>query len=69
MKRVELLVPDKMIHQNGNTNGSAQFEEPVTEETMRWALSKRTDYHEEIYFPEDSIQILGIENRGTTPEK
>ncbi len=61
MKKVTLLLPDKLIHTLGSSISSIQSKIDVTPENLLMALSY-DDYHESFKFNKEDIEIISIED-------
>jgi len=61
MKKVTLLLPDKIIHTLGSSISSIQKQKRLTHENLLLALTL-DDYHESFKFNKKDIQIVAIED-------
>jgi hypothetical protein len=66
MKRVGLLVPDRLLSVRGGTDWSRCNEIEVTPEALVEAL-EADDYHDRVRFPPGSVRVLAIED--ATPDE
>ncbi len=61
MKRVTLLLPDKLISVGGSSRWTCREELPTTPENVIKALTSN-DYHLNYYFAERSVAVQSIED-------
>ena len=61
MKKVTLLVPDKIDHSQGSSRSIWHTDVDVTVENMIQVLCL-DDYHERYMFDENDIKVLAIES-------
>jgi len=60
MKRIVLIVPDKIIHVVGTSRNSQSEEIDVNRENITRALEMNA-YHENLYFPNGSVKCESVE--------
>ena len=60
MKKVVLLLPDKVIHMFGTSRSHREMEVDLTKETLMKVLSEEVDYHERYKFSKEDIQIVSL---------
>ncbi len=60
MKRITLIVPDKIIRVSGTSSWSRSKEVEVDSESIIGAL-EANDYHDNLYFPRGMIKVQSIE--------
>lgn len=63
MKRVTLLLPDKMIRVFGGSRSTYRDEVEITPESMICVLALDA-YHDRFKFKEEDIEIVSIESVG-----
>ncbi len=59
MKKVTLIVPDKINHVTGTTS-SSRLKEIVTDEKNIIRALETNDYHDNYYFPINSVKVESI---------
>jgi hypothetical protein len=63
MKKITLIVPDKMEHVIGSSRSRRSKSEDVTPDNLRKALCDRSNYHQYYYFKaSDEVQVLSIDD-------
>ena len=63
MKRIVLIVPDKIESVMGIRGGTSRSSIEVTADNLLKVLGKRDDYHEDLCFEDmEKIQIVSIED-------
>ena len=68
MKRVTVIVPDKIIQVTGGSKRSNSQKIGVNEHNIIDAL-EMNDYHNNCYFPRGSVRVVSIEEVGhSVPE-
>ena len=61
MKRIVLIVPDKINHSHSTFKTDRAREKPVTRQLIIKAL-ELDEYDETMYFPKGSVKVESIEN-------
>ncbi len=61
MKKVTLILPDKILRTLGSSRGSRTDEIELTPENLKLVLCEDSDYHESFRFRADEVEVLGIE--------
>ena len=61
MKKVTLILPDKLIHTLGSSISSIQSKIDVTPENLLMALTY-DDYHESFKFNKKDVSVVSIED-------
>lgn len=61
MKRVVLLLPDKITHVSGTSRFTSKTEIDLTPENMLKVLCEDVDYHESYKFSYDDVTIVSVE--------
>ena len=62
MKKVTLMVPDRIEHFTGSRLGSRIDSEDVTPENILQALCDRSEYHQYYYFKySDTVNVVSID--------
>jgi len=62
MKKVTLLLPDKIYRTIGASRWSKTDEIDLTPDTLLLVLTDRSSYHDRYKFKSDDVQILAIES-------
>ncbi|MFA9453321.1 MAG: hypothetical protein ACERK6_05330 [Candidatus Aminicenantaceae bacterium] len=61
MKKVTLILPDKVLRTLGTSRWSRTDEMDLSPESLELVLCENTDYHESYKFQAEDIKILSIE--------
>jgi hypothetical protein len=61
MKKVTLILPDKVLRTLGTSRWSRTEEIDLTPESLQRVLCEDTDYHEGYKFNLEDVEILSIE--------
>ena len=64
MKKVTLILPDKVLRTIGTSRWSRTDEMELSPESLRLVLCEDTDYHNSYKFRAEDIEILSIEPLG-----
>ncbi len=62
MKKVVLLLPDKVIHMFGTSRSHREMEVDLTKETLMKVLAEEVDYHERYKFSQEDVQIISLKD-------
>ncbi len=62
MKKVILLLPDKVIHMFGTSRTHREMEVDLTKETLMKVLAEEVDYHERYKFSQEDVQIISLKD-------
>jgi hypothetical protein len=63
MKKITLIVPDKIDHVIGSSRQKRSKAEEVTPDNIKKALCDRKDYHQYYYFESsDRVKVVSIED-------
>ena len=61
MKKITLIVPDKIDHVIGSSHGRSSKSEDVSPDNIKKALCDRSHYHQYYYFgSSDEVSIISI---------
>lgn len=61
MKKVTLILPDKVLRTIGTSRWSQTEEIDLTPESLQLVLCEDSDYHESYKFKAENVEILSIE--------
>ncbi len=61
MKKVTLILPDKVLRTIGTSRLSRTEEIDLSPESLKLVLCEDTDYHESYKFKAEGIEVLSIE--------
>ena len=65
MKKITLIVPDKIEHIVGSSRSTRTTSEEITPDNISKALCDRSDYHQSYYFKSsDEVEIVSIVDCG-----
>ena len=62
MKKVILLLPDKVKHMFGTSRSHREIEVDLTKETLMKVLAEEVDYHERYKFSQEDVQIVSLKD-------
>ncbi len=62
MKKVVLLLPDKVMHMFGTSRSHREMEVDLTKETLMKVLAEEVDYHERYKFSQEDVQIISLKD-------
>lgn len=62
MKKVILLLPDKVKHMFGTSRSHREMEVDLTKKTLMKVLAEEVDYHERYKFSKEDVQIISIKS-------
>ena len=62
MKKVVLLLPDKVKHTFGSSRSHREIEVDLTKETLMKVLAEEVDYHERFKFSQEDVQIISLKD-------
>ena len=60
MKKVTLILPDKILRTIGSSRWSRTDEIDLTPESLKLVLCEGADYHDTYRFKEEDVKILSI---------